>query len=139
MKISARNQIKGIISNVKEGAVNGVVTIKLGEQEIKAGITMEAIKELELAEGKEAFAIVKATNVMFASDKIVGISARNQLAGTVVKVTEGAVNGHVTIELGDGSRISGSITNEAIELLELTEGKAAVAIIKATDVIVGVE
>ena len=139
MKISARNQIKGIISNVKEGAVNGVVTIKLGEQEIKAGITMEAIKELELAEGKEAFAIVKATNVMFASDKIVGISARNQLAGTVVKVTEGAVNGHVTIELADGSRISGSITNEAIELLELTEGKAAVAIIKATDVIVGVE
>ncbi len=139
MKISARNQIKGIVSNVKEGAVNGVVTIKVGEQDIKAGITMESIKELGLEEGKEAFAIVKATNVMFATGKIVGISARNQLAGTVVKVTEGAVNGHVTIELADGNRVSGSITNEAIESLEIAEGKQAVAIIKATDVIVGVE
>lgn len=139
MKISARNQIRGIVSNVAEGAVNGVVTIKVGEQDIKAGITMESIRELGLEEGKEAFAIIKATNVMFATEKIAGISARNQLAGTVVKVTEGAVNGHVAIELADGNRISGSITNEAIESLELAEGKQAVAIIKATDVIVGVE
>ena len=139
MKISARNQLKGTVANVAEGAVNGVVTIALGENTIKAGITMESIKELGLEAGKEAYAIIKATNVMFATGKIAGISARNQLAGTVVSVKEGAVNGHVTIELADGNRVSGSITNEAIESLGLAEGAEAVAIIKATDVIVGVE
>ena len=67
------------------------------------------------------------------------ISARNQLPGTVVKVTEGAVNGHVSIELAGGARVSGSITNEAIESLALKEGAKAVAVIKASDVMVGVE
>ncbi len=141
MKISARNQLKGTITNVAEGAVNGVVTIDLGGNTVKADITMESINELGLAEGKEAFAIIKATNVMFATgtERIAGISARNQLAGKVVKVTKGAVNGHVTVELPDGNRVSGSITNAAIEDLGLTEGGDALAIIKATDVIVGVE
>ena len=139
MKISARNQLKGTITGIAEGAVNGVVTIDLGGNAIKADITMESIKELELAAGKEAIAIIKATNVMFATSKISGISARNQLEGKIVTITEGAVNGHVAIELADGNRVSGSITNAAIEDLGLAVGQNAVAIVKATDVIVGVE
>ena len=141
MKISARNELKGTITNVAEGAVNGVVTIDLGSNAVKADITMESIEELGLAEGKEAYAIVKATNVMFATgtERIANISARNQLAGKVVKVTKGAVNGHVTIELPDGNKVSGSITNAAIEELGLAEGVDALAVIKATDVIVGVD
>ena len=140
MKISARNQIKGTVKTVKEGAVNGVVVICRGNHNpIKADITMEAIRELGLAEGKEAYAIIKATNVMFATEKLPQLSARNQIEGTVVKVQEGAVNGIVAIEDADGVRISGSITNEAIEELGLELGGKAVAIIKATDVMVGVE
>ena len=139
MKISARNQLRGVVASVAEGAVNGVVTISLGEAYIKAGITMESIKELELAPGKEAFAIIKASNVMFATQKVAGISARNQLEGTIVSVVKGAVNGHVAIELPDGNKISGSITNAAIDELELAVGKPAVAVVKSTDVIVGVE
>lgn len=98
-----------------------------------------AVKQLGLEEGKECYAVVKATNVMFATSKIEGISARNQIEGTVVKVQEGAVNGHVTIEDEEGARISGSITNESIEALGLKEGGKAVAIIKATDVMVAVD
>ena len=139
MKISARNQLRGVVASVAEGSVNGVVTISLGEASIKAGITMESIKELELAPGKEAFAIIKASNVMFATQKVAGISARNQLEGTIVSVVKGAVNGHVAIELPDGNKISGSITNAAIDELELAVGKPAVAVVKSTDVIVGVE
>ena len=137
---SARNQIKGTVKTVKEGAVNAVVTICRGNHNpIKADITMEAVKQLGLEEGKECYAVVKATNVMFATSKIEGISARNQIEGTVVKVQEGAVNGHVTIEDEEGVRISGSITNESIEALGLKEGGKAVAIIKATDVMVAVD
>ena len=61
------------------------------------------------------------------------------VSGTVVAVKEGAVNGHVTLELADGSKVSGSVTNEAIEALGLVEGAKALAIVKSTDVIVGVE
>lgn len=140
MKISARNQLAGTVSAVKEGAVNGVVIIKVGEQTIKSDITMEAIKDLGLAEGKEAIAIVKASNVLVAagSERIANISARNQFPGTVAKVEKGAVNGHVSIEIADGAKITASITNEAIDDLGLTEGAAAVAIVKATDVLVAV-
>ena len=141
MRISARNQLKGVIANVAEGAVNGVVTINLGDNQVKADITMESIKELGLVAGKEAYAIIKATNVMFAAgtERITCLSARNQLPGTICMVQKGAVNGHVSVKLADGNVVSGSITNAAIEDLELAEGKPALAVIKATDVIVGVE
>ena len=141
MKISARNQLAGTVSEVKKGAVNGVVTIDLGCTKVKADITCEAIGELGLAEGVAATAVIKASNVMFAAgtERIKGLSARNQLAGKVVSVKKGAVNGHVALELADGNRIMGSITNEAIEDLGLTEGAEALAVVKSTDVIVGVE
>ena len=141
MRISARNQLKGTIVKVVEGAVNGVVVISLGDEEIKADITRESIKELGLTEGKAAYAIINATNHMLASgtERIANISARNQLAGTIVKVTEGAVNGHVSLEMADGNVVSGSITNEAIESLGLKVGDPALAVIKATDVMVGIE
>ena len=141
MKISARNQLKGTITKVTKGAVNGVVAIDLGETTVKADITNEAIESLGLAEGKVAYAIIKATNVMFAAgdQPISGISARTQLIGTVESVKIGAVNGHVRLTLAAGGGIMGSITNEAIENLGLKEGGKAVAIVKATDVIVGVE
>ena len=140
MKISARNQIKGTVKTVREGAVNAVVVICRGNHNpVKADITMEAVKALGLEEGKECYAVIKATNVMFATEKLSCLSARNQIAGTVVAVEEGAVNGHVTIEDADGVKITGSITNEAIEALGLAVGKPAVAIIKATDVMVAVD
>ena len=139
MKISARNQLKGTISNIQEGAVNGIVTIDLHDAKVKADITMDAIRDLGLKVGGDAIAIIKASSVMFATDEIKGISARNQLRGKIVEVKEGAVNGHVAIELPCGCKVKGSITNEAIESLGLKVGGEAVAIIKATEVMVGVE
>lgn len=139
MKISARNQLKGTISNIQEGAVNGIVTIDLHDTKVKADITMEAIRDLGLAVGEPAFAIVKASSVMFADGEIKGISARNQLRGKVVEVKEGAVNGHVAIELPCGCKVKGSITNEAIDQLGIKVGGEAIAIVKATEVMVGVE
>ena len=141
MKISARNQLKCTVAAVKDGAVNGIVSLDLGGSIISADITMESIKELGLAEGKDALAIIKASNVMFGTgnEPIKGISARNQLAGTVLTIKKGAVNGHVTLELADGNIITGSITNTAIDDLGLEVGSPALAIVKSTDVIVGVE
>ena len=65
------------------------------------------------------------------------ISARNQLFGQVVKVQEGAVNGIVTLEFA-GETIPGTISLAAINELELVPGKKAIAIIKATEVMIGI-
>lgn len=69
MKISARNQFKGTIISIDPGAVNGIVRIDIGNGNImSATISMNAIKELELKVGGEAYAVVKATSVMVAVD-----------------------------------------------------------------------
>jgi len=64
-------------------------------------------------------------------------SARNQLDGTVESVTVGAVMAEVTVNVG-GSKVVAAITKESAERLGLEEGKSVVAIIKATDVMIGV-
>jgi len=65
MKISATNQLKGKITNIQEGAVNGSITIDIGGgNTIVSIITMDSIKRLDLKVGSEACAIVKASNVM---------------------------------------------------------------------------
>ena len=65
MKLSARNQLKGKITEVQEGAVNAIVKINVGNGNIlTADITMQSVKELNLAVGKELVAVIKATNVM---------------------------------------------------------------------------
>ncbi|WP_130730497.1 molybdopterin-binding protein [Komagataeibacter xylinus] len=65
------------------------------------------------------------------------ISARNQIAGTISGITKGATTSHVTIDVG-GNTITASITNEAVADLNLKVGEKATAIIKASDVMVGV-
>ena len=67
------------------------------------------------------------------------LSARNQLSGTVVAIEKGAVNGIVAIEVAPGLVITSSLPNTSIEELGLTEGSEAVAVIKASSVMVGVE
>ena len=67
------------------------------------------------------------------------LSARNQLSGTVVAIEKGAVNGIVKIEVAPGLVITSSITNASIEELGLIEGAKAVAVIKASSIMVGVE
>lgn len=64
------------------------------------------------------------------------LSARNQIKGTVVSVQKGQTTGHVRIDIGHGVIITSSITNEAIDDLELKVGDAAIAVIKASDVMV---
>ena len=70
MKLSARNQFKGKIVAIDEGAVNGIVKIDIGAGNIiSATISMAAIRELGLAVDKEAYAVVKATSVMVGVDE----------------------------------------------------------------------
>lgn len=64
------------------------------------------------------------------------LSARNQISGKVTQVVKGATTGHVHIDIGGGVTVHASITNEAIEDLGLAVGDDAIAVIKASDVMV---
>lgn len=64
------------------------------------------------------------------------LSARNQLKGKIVGVTKGQTTAHVRIDLGNGMVITSSITNEAVDDLKLATGDEAIAIIKASDVMI---
>jgi molybdopterin-binding protein len=66
------------------------------------------------------------------------ISARNTLKGSIVDIVKGATTSHVRIDIG-GAVVTASITNEAVDELKLTVGKQAYAVVKASDVMVGVD
>jgi molybdate transport system regulatory protein len=139
MKLSARNQFPGVVCKVTEGAVNGIVVIDVNGTPVSATISMSAIKELGLEVGKKACAVIKATEVMVGLGKSLPLSARNQFAGKVVAVEKGAVNAIVKMEVLGGLTLSSTISNSAVEELGLEAGKEALAVIKATSVMVGVE
>ncbi|MEH3040371.1 MAG: TOBE domain-containing protein [Sphingomonas paucimobilis] len=65
------------------------------------------------------------------------ISARNQISGTIVSITPGAVNGSIKVDIGDGNIVTANITEEAIAELGLTTGETVTVIIKASDVMIG--
>jgi len=67
------------------------------------------------------------------------LSARNQLKGKIVGVTKGQTTAHVRIDIGGGVIVTSSITNEAVDELKLAKGQTAYAIVKASDVMIGVE
>ena len=69
MQVSARNQLKGTVKKVEHGAVNSEVTLELaGGIEVVSIITKESAEQLELTVGKAVFAVIKASDVMIATE-----------------------------------------------------------------------
>ena len=137
--ISARNHFHGNVKEIRKGAVNGIVKLETpGGNAVSSTISMEAIEDLKLTEGKKACIFVKATEVMLANENL-KISARNQWKGTVKEIQEGTVNAIVKLEIEEGVTITSTISLESVKDLGLTVGSKAVAIVKSTSVILGEE
>lgn len=140
MKSSARNQFFGTVSQVRAGAVNDEVTLLTpGGLQLVATLTRESRESLGLVPGMEAFALVKASSVIIATDTAgARFSARNQLAGTVARLVPGAVSTEVTLALPGGASVAAMITHESGEALALSPGQPALALFKASSVIVAI-
>ncbi|KQQ45751.1 molybdenum-dependent transcriptional regulator [Duganella sp. Leaf126] len=139
MRTSARNQFSGTVVAIREGAVNDEVTLEaVGGVRIVATITRDSRESLGLAPGAQAFALIKASSVIVATD-LAGarLSARNQLAGAITRVVPGPVNTEVSITLPGGGVIAAIVTRDSSEALGLVEGRAALAVFKASSVIIG--
>jgi molybdopterin-binding protein len=68
MKLSARNQFKGVIKSVTKGQTTAHVQLDIGGVVVSASITNEAVDELKLTPGQTAYAVIKASDVMVAID-----------------------------------------------------------------------
>jgi molybdopterin-binding protein len=66
------------------------------------------------------------------------ISARNRLKGKIVEVKKGATTAHIRLDV-NGTIVTASITNEAVDELGLKAGQDAYAIVKASDVMIGLD
>ncbi len=141
MLTSARNQFSGTVTRIDAGAVNDEVELQLsGGDRIVATVTHQSVEHLGLAVGGDAIALVKASGVIVTRGDVgaMTLSARNQLAGTVSRVTPGAVNAEVVIALRGGNSVVAIITNGSVAAMQLEEGVAATAVFKASGVILAV-
>lgn len=141
MKTSARNALRGVVESVTPGAVNAEVILRVGpETRIVAIVTRPSVEDLALAPGREAIALIKSSFVILAAETPgLKTSARNCLAGTVIHIEPGAVNSEVTLELDQGKTLTATLTRESLDALALAVGARAVALIKASHVILAVE
>lgn len=140
MKTSARNEFLGRVKGIRKGVVNTEVVLDIGDGlSLAAVVTNESVDHLGLAEGVEAYALIKAPWVIVtAADGPLRTSARNTLCGTVVRCHKGIVNCEIVIELETGKTIAAVMTKESLQSLGLKEGTGACALIKASHIILAV-
>jgi molybdate transport system regulatory protein len=140
MKISARNQFQGKVTDVKPGAINTEVEISLGgDDKVIAQVTNTSAQRLGLAKGKAVTALVKASSILVMTDANgVALSARNILTGKVTKLSSGQVAAEITIALPSGANVYATITHDAVSELGIKEGIKASGVFKASSVILGV-
>ncbi|MFI6357096.1 molybdopterin-binding protein [Streptomyces sp. NPDC050743] len=134
MTLSIRNQLPGTVTEVHPGEAMATVRLRLdGGQELMAAITKESAEELSLAPGTPVRALVKSTEVSLATQRVQGLSIRNQLPGAVTGLTTGTVMATVKVTV-DGGELTAAITKDAVADLGLFVGSDVIALIKATEV-----
>lgn len=140
MVTSARNQFHGHVRGIVAGAVNDEVLLEVTPGlRIVATITRDSVHSLGLEVGTPAFALVDASSVIVARDvEGARYSARNRFSGTVGRISQGAVNDEIVVDVGDGCSMVAIITRESARALALEPGIVVTVLFKASSVIVGV-
>ncbi|GEC03000.1 molybdenum-binding protein [Streptomyces spinoverrucosus] len=134
MALSIRNQLPGTVTAITPGEVMATVAVRLdGGQDITAAITVDAVRELGLAEGSAVRALIKSTEVALTTGTVDGLSIRNRLPGTVLGVGTGGAMASVKVAV-EGGELTSAITKDAVDDLGLAPGAPVVALIKATEV-----
>jgi molybdate transport system regulatory protein len=140
MRTSARNALRGEISQITAGAVNSEVSLRIADGvEIVAILTRRSVEDLGLAVGSPAIALIKSSFVLLAKGEDLRTSARNQIAGKVAAREDGAVNSEIVLDIGGGKTLVASITVESARALQIAVGDPITALIKAPHVILAVE
>lgn len=141
MKASARNQLNGTVTSIRDGSVNDEIELQTASGlRVVATVTRASRDAMGLAIGTAAMALVKASAVTLVTDaQGMRFSARNQFEGVVARVNKGAVNSEVLLTLAGGEQLVAIITNESTDGLGLAAGQKVLAMFKAGSVILAVK
>lgn len=138
IKTSARNQLFGTIAKINAGSVNAEVFVSLkGGEQVVASVPLTTFVNLKLKIGGDAVVLVNAPDILVLGDDggLSGLSARNRLAGRVIRIHFDGVDSEVIIQLPSGETIAATITQVSAEALALKPGVNATAVFKSNAVI----
>ncbi len=139
MQISARNQMQGVVESIELGSVNAKINLKLKSgQKLVSVITKEAVENLGLKNADSVTAIFKSNTVMLAVETEMKLSARNTISGTISRIHIGEVNAEIVVDIGHYDVVVAVITKDALNALKLEKGSSVIAIIKSSDIMLGV-
>ncbi|AQW86371.1 transcriptional regulator, ModE family [Campylobacter pinnipediorum subsp. caledonicus] len=138
--LSARNQLNCEIVDVKSGAVSSQIFAKLSNDDIlHSSITLESEKNLNLIIGKKVVFIFKAPCVsLVKKDEVIKDDSINQLNGEVISVKIGSKNADVIIRLSDYQNLSAIVSKDVVMELKIGVGDKLKALVKSSDIIIGV-
>ncbi len=141
MQTSATNQFIGIVTEIRIGAVNAEVHIKLKiKTTLVAAITKESVEKLGIQTGMEIMALIKTSQIILVTNfGGYRFSARNQLQGEVVEITHGETFSEIKMGFGEKEQMTVELNNHQLTELQLQTGKSVTALFKAGAVILGVK
>ncbi|MEJ2413933.1 MAG: TOBE domain-containing protein, partial [Sulfurimonas sp.] len=127
----------GVVHFLDEGTIDTSVYVRLQSgYTLVSIITNEAVSDLRLEMGDDVIIFFKSSSVLIMTDISLGISARNKFQGRIEKIKHAEVTAQIVVDIGNNDKIVSTITQDAVELLELQTDKNVSAIIKATDVMI---
>jgi molybdate transport system regulatory protein len=140
LQTSTRNQFLGTVTTIKKTSLLAEVILTLrGNDQLVAMLTPEGVARLNLVEGGEVYAMIRAPQVMLMhADTDLKVSSRNSLCGKVVDVTGSVINARVLIELPGGSILQSLITRDAADELKIQIGERVCAFFHSKDVTLAV-
>ena len=142
MKTSARNALHCSVAEIRQGAVNAEVILRLTDTVTLAAIvTEESLRDLQIHQGQDITALVKASFVMLAAGDAhtpPAVSARNRIPGVVARRDDGPVSCEITLDIGGGKTLTAVVTRDGADDLNLSPGAPAWALFKASHVILAV-
>jgi molybdate transport system regulatory protein len=137
LRSSTRNQWMGEVLNIKEGAVNALVTVRLNSgREVRARVSRSFVKELGLVHGTPVIAIVKAPMVHLLRE-IEGyvLSAENTFEGRIKIMHRDAVAAEIIVALPSGESVVATLSVQGVDDLAVQTGESVWVSFDADDVI----
>jgi len=140
-RTTARNAFRCRVEEIRLGGVNAEVGLRLTDQAtLTALITVESLHDLGIGVGQDVTALVTSSFVVLAEGVTEpNATARNRLAGTVSRRTDGPVSSEICLDIGGGKTIAATVTHDSAEALGLLPGRPAWALFKASHVILAID
>jgi len=140
MKTSVRNALRGRVTDIRRGAVNGEVFVALSDETRIVSILAHGdIDGLGLRPGVAVVALIQAGDIVLVQGEGLRTSARNRLPGRVSGRQDGAVACEISLDIGGAKTLVALVTLESARALDLAPGAAVTALVKAPHVILATE